>query len=151
MEPSTGYGIILIMVLNIHVNYKPPSKERLFLGAGWGGVRDVRGPYLSGLHAEVVIENWILSEKIPSTVYLALEVTNACTVDALFVNATNEIGVSQVLIKRNGQNILTISGILANRSKHNAVITLEPTFGGKKGVVEEDIDIVAINELQLIR
>jgi len=33
------------MVLDIRVTYKAPSKERLFLGDGWGGVRDVRVPW----------------------------------------------------------------------------------------------------------
>lgn len=55
------------MVLDIRVVYKPPSKEWLFLGFGWGAVRDLRGPYLTTPLAEIVIGNWALSQTVAST------------------------------------------------------------------------------------
>ena len=79
------------MVLNIHVIYKAPSRELLFLGTGWGG-RDIRGPYLSEMGAEIIIGNWALSQRIPSRVELTLSVSNRCEVDALFVRATGVFG-----------------------------------------------------------
>ena len=87
------------MVLNIHVIYKAPSRELLFLGTGWGG-RDIRGPYLSETGAEIIIGNWALSQRIPSRVELTLTVSNRCEVDALFVRATGVFGSTQTLVKK---------------------------------------------------
>jgi hypothetical protein len=140
------------MVLKIHVIYKAPSWERLFLGAGWGG-RDIRGPYLSGAEAEIVIGNWALSPKIPTTVKLTLSVSNRCEVDALFIRASSAFGSAQILLKRNEETILTLPNILADSVHNNTMIILKPTFGADDRIAATpgSIDIVALNELQIIR
>jgi hypothetical protein len=140
------------MVLNIHVIYKAPSRELLFLGTGWG-VRDVRGPYLSEMGAEIIIGNWALSQRIPSRVELTLSVSNRCEVDALFVRATGLSGSAQTLVKKNEEAILILTGILADRLRDHAAIVLQSTFGVNDRIAATpgSIDIVAINELRLIR
>jgi hypothetical protein len=140
------------MVLNIHVIYKAPSRERLFLGTGWGG-RDIRGPYLSETGAEIIIGNWALSPRIPSRIELTLDVSNRCEVDALFVRATGVFGSTQTLVTRNEETILTLSGILADPIRNHAVIVLQSTFGVNDRVAATpgSVDIVAINELRLTR
>jgi hypothetical protein len=139
------------MPLDINVDYKAPSWERLFLGTGWGG-RDVRGPYISGTTAEIVIDNWALSAKTPATVKLTLSVSNRCEVDALFVRATGAFGSVQRLVKRNEEAILTITKIFAEPSR-SYVILLEPTFGVNNIIAATPgtIDIVALNEFRLTR
>jgi hypothetical protein len=140
------------MVINIHVVYKAPSRERLFLGNGWG-IRDVRGPYLSATTADIIIDNWALSPKAPSTVKLTLSVSNLCEIDALFVRATGAFGSEQTLVKRNDEAILTLTNILSDPIRDHTVIVIDPTFGpgDKIAATAGTIDIVAINELQLIR
>jgi hypothetical protein len=139
------------MPLDINVDYKAPSWERLFLGTGWGG-RDIRGPYISGTTAEIVIDNWALSAKTPATVKLTLSVSNRCEVDALFVRATGAFGSVQRLVKRNEEAILTITKIFAEPSR-SYVILLEPTFGVNNIIAATPgtIDIVALNEFRLTR
>jgi hypothetical protein len=140
------------MVLNIHIIYKAPSQQRLFLGNGWG-IRDVRGPYLSALTADIIIDNWALSPKVPSTVKLTWSVSNLCEVDAMFVRATGAFGSEQTLVKRNDEAILTLTNIVADPMRDHTVIVIEPTFGpdDKIAATAGTIDIVAIDELQLIR
>lgn len=140
------------MVLNILVIYKTPSQERLFLGDGWG-IRDVRGPYLSAPTADIIIGNWALSPKVPSTVKLTLSVSNLCEVDALFVRATGAFGWAQTIVKRNNEAILTLPNILANPLRNHTAIVIEPTFGPRDKIAATagTIDIVAINELLLTR
>jgi hypothetical protein len=141
-----------IMVFNIHVIYKVPSQERLFLGNGWG-IRDVRGPYLAAPTADIIIDNWALSSKVPSTVKLTLSVSNLCEVDALFVRATGAFGSGQTLVKRNDEAVLTLSDVFADPMHDHTAIVVEPTFGPRDKIATTagTIDIVAINELQLTR
>jgi hypothetical protein len=142
-----------LMALNIHILYKAPSKERLFLGSGWSLVRDVRGPYLSAPVAEIVIDNWALSSKVASTLEFTLSVSNRCEVDTVFVQATGDFGSTQTPVKRNNQCILTITGILADPTRDHTVITLKSAFDseGKVAVMAGMLDIVAIDEFRLIR
>jgi hypothetical protein len=140
------------MIFDIHIIYKSPSRECLFLGNGWG-VRDVRGPYLSAPIADIIIDNWALSLKVPSTVKLTLSVSNLCEVDALFVRATGAFGSEQTLVRRNDEAVLTLVNILADPLRRHTVIVLEPSFGarGKIAATAGTIDIVAIDELRLTR
>jgi hypothetical protein len=141
------------MVIDIHVIYRAPSRERLFLGRGWGGVRDVRGPYLSAAAGEIVIDNWALSPKLASTVKLILSVSNRCEVDALFVRATGAFGSAQTLVRKNDEAIFSLSEIFADPVGNATVIMLEPAFGPGSGILETagSFDIVAIDELRLTR
>jgi len=134
------------MVFAIHVIYKAPSTERLFLGTGWGGVRFARGPYLSVAPAEIVIDNWALSSKLPATVKLTLSVSNRCEVDALFVRATGAFGSAQTLVKRNDEAILTLCDIFSDPIRNRTVVMLEPTFGPGSGIAATggSLDIVAL-------
>jgi hypothetical protein len=140
------------MVLDINVYYKAPSRERLFLGNGWGG-QDVRGPYINGTRAQILIDNWALSLKTAATVKLTLSVTNRCEVDALFVRAIGVFGSAQSLVKRNEEATLTISNIFSDPIRKHAVILLEPTFGVNDIIAATPgtIHIVAVNELRLTR
>ena len=140
------------MVLDINVDYKAPSWERLFLGKGWG-VRDIRRPYITDTTAQIVIDNWALSPKTAATVKLTLAVSNRCEVDALFVRAIGVFGSAQNLVKRNDEATLTISNVFADPIRKHAVILLEPTFGvnGIIAATPGTIDIVALNELRLTR
>jgi len=143
------------MVFNIHVVYKTPSEERLFLGNGWGSVRDVVGPYLSAAAADIVIDNWALSQKVPSTMNLTLSLSNRCEVDKVFVSvrANSVFGSAQKLLKRGERTILTLSGIYADQDRDYTVLVLQSTFGTHSKIAESPgtCDIVAINELQLTR
>jgi hypothetical protein len=140
------------MALTLHINYRSPSRERLFLGDGWGP-RDVSGPYLSAAFAEIIIDNCVLLERAPATLKLILSLSNRSQVDALFVRANGVFGSVQRIIMRNEQTILTIDGILADANKRDTKIVLRPTFGPSSTIAESPhtVDIVRIDELQLIR
>jgi len=140
------------MGLDIHVVYKLPGWERLFLGTGWGG-RDIRGPYINGTAAEIVIDNWALSPKAASQVKLTLSVSNRCEVDALFVRATGPFGSVQSLVQKNEEATLTLSDIFADPTRNSVLIVLETTFGAndKIATTPGTIEIVALNELRLTR
>jgi hypothetical protein len=140
------------MAVEIRIDYKAPSWERLFLGNGWGG-RDIRGPYMAGTTAQIVIDNWASSAKTAATVKLTLSVSNRCEVDALFVRATGSFGSVRGLVKRNEEDILTISKIFAEPLGKHSLIVLESTFGANDIITATpgNIDIVALNELKLTR
>lgn len=153
VDYSLGDNIMKFMVFDLHVIYKSPSTEWLFLGVGWGGVRDVRGVYLSASAAEIVINNWALLPEIASTIKLTLSVSNRCEVDALFVRATGAFGSAQTFVKRNGAAILTMCEIFADPIHNHTTIVLEPTFGPSSAIAKTagTLDIVAIDELQITR
>lgn len=140
------------MTLEIHVIYKAPSRERLFLGNGWG-IRDVRGPYLSLINAEIVIGNWALSPKVPSTIDLTLSLSSRCEVDALFVEITSVSESRKIIIERNDSTNVSMPNIFANMSDDNAVIIVKQLFQLPDGAAAlgDTGDIVAIDELRLTR
>ena len=136
----------------IHVIYKAPSQEQLFLGYGWSA-RDVRGASLAEKIAELIIDNWALSPTSASTIKLTLSVSNRCEVDAMFVRATGAFGSAQTLVKRNDEAALTLRNIFADPVCDHTVVVLEPTFGPGSGIARSagSLDIVAINALELCR
>ena len=98
--------------------YKNSGYETLFLGEGWGGVRDVRGPYMTRPRAVIAISAWALSASISSQLHLHFGLSNRCPVDALIFNIAGRFGPSSHIIRRSSETDI----ILEN-------ITKEPEFG----------------------
>lgn len=141
------------MTFELRVSYKFPSKEWIFLGAGWGGVRDVRGAYISEPTAWLHIENWALSQKFPSKLILVFSMSHRAEVDAMVVRAIGSFGQSHVIIGKHQQASMTISPCLRDPVLNFARILLQPTFGPSNAISISGgtIDLVALDELKLLR
>lgn len=104
-----------LVTFYLSVIYRAPSKERSFLGNGWG-IRDVRGPYLDGFVGHIHIVGGVLSSEIPSTISLVLSVSNRCpTVSVLAKVSTAEKEVSEK-VKRNGSTDFILDTVYARTS-----------------------------------
>jgi hypothetical protein len=104
------------MTLKLKVDYKSPSREQLFLGAGWEPTRDVRGAFISGPAGELLIGNWALSPYYASQLTLAFSMTNRAAVDAMMVRASGAFGSSHVIVQKSLQARLVLSPLFADPS-----------------------------------
>jgi hypothetical protein len=140
------------MTFELHVSYKVPSKEWIFLGAGWG-IRDIRGPYISQPAAYLHIENWALSQIFPSKLILMFSMSHRAAVDAMVVRAVGAFGQSHVILGKHRQASMTISPCVRDPVLNFASILLHPTFGPGNdiSISGDTIDLVALDELQLLR
>lgn len=59
------------MAFYMLVDYRAPSKERLFLEQGFGA-RDVKGPYILCQQAVLLVESWALSPVFETLIRLTL-------------------------------------------------------------------------------
>jgi hypothetical protein len=115
------------MTFEVRIDYRAPSRERLFLGDGWG-VRDVRGPYLSAPEATFILHSWALSRTLPSKLTLTLSLSDRAEVNALFVIASGGFGTARCIVAKVQQSIMTISPLLATDGWNSTVIKLYSTF-----------------------
>ena len=140
------------MTFELHVSYKAPSKEWIFLGAGWGA-RDVRGAYISEPVAWLHIENWALSQKVPSNLILVFSMSSRAEVDAMVIRAAGEFAQSHVIVGKHKQVSMTISPCFRDPNLNFARILLQPTFGPSNviSMSGRTIDLVALDELHLSR
>lgn len=140
------------MTFELHVSYKAPSKELIFLGAGWSS-RDVRGPYISEPVAWLDVENWALSQKFPSKLILVFSMSDRAEVDAMVIRAVGAFGQSHAIVGKHRQASMTISPCFRDPVLNFSRIILQPTFGPNNviSVSARTIDLVALDELQLLR
>ena len=145
---SQGVG----MTFELHISYKAPSKEWIFLGAGWSG-RDIRGLYISEPAAWLDIENWALSQKFPSKLILVFSMSHRAEVDAMVVRAVGAFGQSHVIVGKHKQASMTISPCFRDPVLNFARIILQPTFGPSNSISNAlgTIDLIALDELHLSR
>jgi hypothetical protein len=141
------------MTLKLKVDYKAPSREQLFLGAGWEPARDVRGAFISGPAGELLIGNWALSVYYASQLTLAFSMTNRAAVDAMMVRASGAFGSSHVIVQKSLQARLVISPLFADPSRSYVRIILEPAFGPSGTIPESPatMDLIALDELEMER
>ena len=141
------------MSFELHVSYQPPSKEWMFLGPGWGGVRDVRGAYISDHTAWLHIENWALSQNVPSRLILLFSMSGRAEVDAMVIRANGAFGQTQVILGKHKQASMTISACFRDQDRNFASILLQPTFGSSNIIPTSmgTVDLVALDELHLSR
>jgi hypothetical protein len=140
------------MTFEVRISYKAPSKEWIFLGAGWSS-RDVRGPYISETVAWLDIDNWALSQKFPSKLILVFSMSNRAEVDAMVIRAAGAFGQSHVIVGKHKQASMTISPCFRDPVLNFARIMLQPTFGPSNIISNSlgTMDLVALDELQLSR
>src|SRR4051794_36436342 len=120
------------MTFEIRVDYRAPSKEWLFLGAGWEPARDVRGVYITDPAAELVLDNRILSRERPSLLRLTFSMAERADVDAIMVRASGIFGSKQTIIQKVKQTAMEIHPLFSNVFGHPLVIILQPAFGPNK-------------------
>ena len=131
------------------VRYKAPSKEKLFLGGGWG-LRDVRGPYLDGLVGHIFITNTILSPEIPSTVSLVLSASNRCPTPSILAKVSTAKAEVSKKVVRNGSTDFVLDSVYAGPTNDLEIVVQLPD-------VKTDVElnsfwtILAIDELNIER
>ena len=104
-----------LVTFYLTIIYRAPSKEKLFLGKGWG-IRDVRGPYLDGFMGHIHIASEVLSSETPSTISLVLSASNRCPTSFVLAKiSTAEREVSKK-VKRNGSTDFILDSIYARTS-----------------------------------
>jgi hypothetical protein len=134
--------------IELKIDYRAPSKERLFLGSGWG-IRDVRGPYVSGTAAEIVIESWALSKIAPSEIRLTLSMSNRADVDGLTLRIRGTLSHTQAILSKTKPTCIILTGISPNLARADVVLVLEPGFGNSSAPSSGTTDIVALDEIQI--
>lgn len=134
------------------VDYRAPSRESLFLGAGWG-IRDLRGPYLSAPEAELLIDNWALSATVPSILTITLSISGRATVSGVFVRASSTVGSVQCIVAKERKSILTMPPLFANPLGTAVIIKMLCLFSDntQRYAAPSTIDIIAIDRLELTR
>lgn len=139
-------------MFEVSVDYRAPSREKLFLGDGWG-VRDLRGPYLSSPEGEIILNEWALSRVTPSTLTLTLSLSGRAEVNALFVKASGNFGTTQCVVDKTQRSIIVISGLLVSDRLDPTIIKLRSTFRPDQQIAASPgtMDIVAIDALRLTR
>src|SRR6266566_1983871 len=100
------------MTFDLSVDYRAPSREQVFLGAGCEPARDVRGAFISGPSAELLIGNWALSRTLPSQLTLIFSMPTRAAVDAMVVRAGGTFGSIHVIVEKFQQTQMVISPLL---------------------------------------
>jgi hypothetical protein len=141
------------MTFELRVDYKAPSREQLFLGAGWEPARDVRGAFISGPAGELLIGNGALSRNYASQLTLAFSMATRAAVDAMMVRASGTFGSSHVIVQKSQQARLVISPLFADPNRSYVRIMLEPAFGPSGTIPESPgtMDLIALDELEIER
>src|SRR5262249_48807532 len=147
-SPSKGS-----MTFRLRISYKAPSKESMFLGAGWEPPRDVRGVYISGAAAYLHIENWALSQKFPSKLSLGFSMSHRSEVDAMVVVAAGVFGRCQAIVGKHKDASLVIWPLFRDPVRNFVMVLLKPTFGPTASIPMSPgtSDLIALDELQVSR
>lgn len=114
-----------LVTFYLTVVYRAPSKERSFLGRGWG-IRDIRGPYLDGFVGHIHIANGILSLETPSTILLVLSVSNRCPTDSILVKVSTAEKEISKKAKRNESTDFIFDTVYAHTSGNLDLIVQLP-------------------------
>ncbi len=138
-----------LVTFYLTVKYRSPSKEKSFLGKGWG-LRDVRGPYLDGFVGHIFIAEEVLSSEIPSTISLVLSVSNRCPTPFILVKVSTAGKEVSKNVDKNESADFTLESIYANPVGNLDVLVQLPdvqTFAD----LEKFWTILAIDELTIER
>ena len=133
----------------LKVNYRPPSKERIFLDDNWVH-RDVRGPYLGGLLGRICIDGSILASKFPSTISLVLSVSNRCPITSILIKVVTPREKVVKHIAKNGSSEFVFTSIYSGLEER---LVLAVEIPQTESVIDQKqfLDILAIDELTIER
>jgi hypothetical protein len=146
------YPVKMPSRFTLTVDYRAPSRESLFLGAGWG-IRDLRGPYLSAPEAEILIDNWALSATVPSILTITLSISGRATVNGVFVRENSAFGSAQCIVANDRRSLLTMPPLFVNPRGSSVIIKVLCLFSANTRVhaAPSTIDIIAIDGVELTR
>ena len=134
------------------INYRAPSREMLFLSSGWGGVRDVRGPYLIESPGVIAIAPWALACVEASELRLVFGLSNRSPVDAVTFRVSGLFGSSTHIIQKNADVDVHISNILAVPESDEYRLSVDLTFGLSKDVDPLIcLDLLSLDHLSINR
>jgi hypothetical protein len=140
------------MAFLLEIEYASGSAERLFLARGWGGVRDVRGPYVANSPAMIELAPWALSLTNVSQADLVFGLSNRSPVDALMFKVSGLFGDVSCMIKRNMTTAVTIPDIiLPETGVHYSIAVVVDVPVSFTGVGIKFFDILSIDRLRISR
>ena len=131
------------------VKYRAPSKERLFLGKGWG-IRDVSGPYLDGFVGLIRIAGAILSSEISSTISLVFSASNRSPTPFILVKVSMAGKETSKNIEKNGSAEFTLESIYLKPSDDLEILVHLPDVQTPADL-KRFWTILAIDELTIER
>jgi hypothetical protein len=140
------------MTFELRVVYTAPSKETVFLGAGWEPARDVRGAFISGPVGELLIERWALCGS--HAFQLALTFSMATRASRRNGGACQRYvriePCDRAKITTNSDGHLPA---FCRSDRALVRITLQPSFGPSNTIGEspETMDLVALDALEISR
>ena len=138
-----------LVTLYLTARYRAPSKERAFLGDGWG-IRDVRGPYLNGSVGHVCIDSAVLSSEIPSTISLVLSASNRCPTPSVMAKVSAPGKTVSRSVAKNGSADFIIESIYAGPMGNLELLVQLPEV--QTAIDQERFySILAIDELTIER
>jgi hypothetical protein len=120
--------------------------ETLLLGEGWGGVRDVRGRYMTRPRAVVGIPSWVLSAGAGSQVRLCFGLSNRCPVDALIFSLSGEFGSISRIIQRSSDLDIILDDIRIGPDSEQYLIDVGLHNPAPENMLKF-MDILAINRI----
>ena len=138
-----------LVTLYLTARYRAPSKEKSFLGDGWG-IRDVRGPYLSGSLGRICIAGAVLSPDIPSTISLVLSASNRCPAPSIMARVSVAGKVVSKSVGKNGSADFVLDSIYAG-PVGNLDLLVELPEVRTAADQERFYSILAIDELTIER
>ena len=138
-----------LVTLYLTVRYRVPSKERSFLGKGWG-IRDVRGPYLDGFVGHICIAGAVLSSETPSTISLVLSASNRCPTPFILAKVSTAGKEVSKNINKNGSTDFILESIYAN-SVDNLDLLVQLPDVQTAADLQRFYTILAIDELTIER
>jgi hypothetical protein len=138
------------ILFDLNVQYSSPSKEKLFLGSGWG-VRDVRGPYLAAEGGNIAIGCWALSPEVPSRIHLQFEMSNRSALEAAVLCASGTFGTKTCYIIRNKIGELMIENALSTIDEDYLIKITQPRTLHSARFDYSLSDLIAVNALRIWR
>jgi hypothetical protein len=129
----------------------PSAWETVFLHKGWG-IRDARGPYMTGSKATIRLPSWALSSRVASHLQIGFGLSNRSPVNALTFYVSGYFGNRSFLIQRNSDIDIIISEVSPrpDADDYDIDVTIaDPAYPQPHS--QGLMDLFAINKLSIRR
>ena len=132
------------------LNYRAPSRERMFLSDGWG-IRDVQGAYMTRRTATLRVPAFLMLANNVHNFNMRFSVSNRSLLEAVYVKVTCEGIAAGTFIQKNSSAFVQISCPLL-QDNHDTLILIENSVPAtQSGYSAGLIDIVALDEISISR
>lgn len=137
-------------MFSLRINYRAPSTETIFLKNGFGGVRDVRGPYITETEAELEFPNEVFSQYNPSLLSISFELSNRAPLDAIILSFHGDLPrQDNLIVRRNSECTVHFPNIMKPPDGCTTLFIVPPNSNRRES--SELLDILSINEISIER